>query len=217
MSSNHHTLRFGEQLTGIRVIGPAPVTIRTAVRPEDTRTAERARLLAEKEAELSRREQELALAQQEVAAKSQALDEKLTELASLISSVKREKADMLEDNEEEIVTFSLRITEKVLQHEIEHGRYKIGEVVKSALQAARDRGAVVVRVNPRDLELTRAAVDRLEKHFGNTRITTVPDESICLASCCIETDSGKIFSEIPGRLERIEQSLLRKNGDDDGV
>jgi flagellar biosynthesis/type III secretory pathway protein FliH len=179
--------------------------------------AERRRRLETAQQELSRREEALARREIELAEQTTVLDGRLEELAALISSVQEGKMEMLEANEEEIVSFSLSITEKVLQYEIENGRYRIGEVVRSTLRAVRDRGALVVRVNPRDHELTRAAVERLAQTYGTTRIRTVPDESIPLASCCIETDSGKIFSEIPGRLERIERSLLRKNGDSDGV
>jgi flagellar biosynthesis/type III secretory pathway protein FliH len=179
--------------------------------------AERRRRLETAQQELADRAEALARRETELADQTTALDARLEELAALISSVEEGKMEMLEANEEEIVSFSLSITEKVLQYEIENGRYRIGEVVRSTLRAVRDRGALVVRVNPRDHELTRAAVERLAQTYGTTRIRTVPDESIPLASCCIETDSGKIFSEIPGRLERIERSLLRKNGDSDGV
>jgi flagellar biosynthesis/type III secretory pathway protein FliH len=179
--------------------------------------AEQRRRIEAAQQDLADREEALARREAELAEQAAVLDARLEELAGLISSVQEGKTEMLEANEEEIVSFSLSITEKVLQYEIENGRYRIGEVVKSTLRAVRDRGALVVRVNPRDHELTKAAVERLAQTYGTTRIRTVPDESIPLASCCIETDSGKIFSEIPGRLERIERSLLRKNGNPDGI
>jgi flagellar biosynthesis/type III secretory pathway protein FliH len=183
---------------------------------EELQLAERQRRTDAAQQELAAREMALSQAEKELTQKEELLDAKLEELAALISSVKEEKVEMLEANEEEIVSFSLSITEKVLQYEIESGRYRIGEVVKSTLQAVREKGALVVRVNPRDYEMTRAAVDSLEQTYGTTRIRTVPDESIPLASCCIETDSGKIFAEIPGRLERIERILL-KNGEANGI
>ena len=65
--------------------------------------------------------------------------------------------------------------------------------------------------------MTRAALEKMQQTSGNSRFSAVGDETIPLASCCIETDSGKVFSEIPGRLKRIEQSLLKRNGETDGV
>jgi flagellar biosynthesis/type III secretory pathway protein FliH len=219
MSSEPPTVRFNRPLSGLK---PRAGRLRTAqAEPgpaaQPPPPAEAWRRLETAQQELARREEALALREGDLAAKERTVDDKLHELAGLISSVKEDKAEILEANEQEIVSFSLSITEKVLQYEIENGRYKIGEVVKSTLRAVRDRGALVVRVNPRDHEMTKAAVAQLEQTYGTTRFTVVPDESIPLASCCIETDSGKIFSEIPGRLERIEKSLLKKDGDDDGV
>lgn len=212
MSSDRQAVRLSMPLRGVRrtdAAAPAPSTPDAAaqerVAEERRRLETAARQLAVRERALAEREAELVRAQK-------ALEGRLEELARLIGSVHEEKAELLEANEEEIISLSLSITQKVLQYEIENGRYRIAEVVRSTLQAVRDRGALVVRVNPRDYEMTRAAVEELAQTFGSTRITAVPDESIPLASCCIETDSGKIFSEIPGRLEKVERSLLKKNG-----
>jgi len=219
MSSRPSRVRFSRRL---RAVIPATAPERQA-RPErvasveEMQIAERRRDLDRQALELARGQEELARREAELAATEAQLNERLERLAALISSVHKEKLEMLEANEEEIVSFSLSITQKVLQYEIENGRYKIEEVVRSALRAVRDRGPISVRVNPRDLDMARAAVEKLAKSFGTTRINAIPDESIPLASCCIETDSGKVFSEIPGRLKAIERSLLRKNGDTDGV
>jgi len=218
MSSEGARVRFNRPLRELRAAGASRRGPQgePALAQGSERLAEDARRLEAARQELSRREEALARREAEVGQKEKALEERLAELAALIGGIKEKRAEMLQANEEEIVSFSLSITEKVLQYEIENGRYKIGEVVKSTLRALRDKGSVVVRVNPQDYELAKAAVDKLEATYGTTRITTVPDESIPLASCCLETDSGKIFSEIPGRLARIEHSLL-KNGRSDGV
>jgi flagellar biosynthesis/type III secretory pathway protein FliH len=201
----------------VRAAGEAASAAGEATDDGRLKLAQRAEKLAALRRELDRREADLARRESELAEMQKALDDKLERLAGLIGSVQEEKTEMLEANEEEIVSFSLSITEKVLQCEIENGRYKIGEVVRSTLQAVRERGAMVVRVNPRDYEMAVASVEKLGRTYGTTHITCVPDESIPLASCCIETDAGKVFSEIPGRLKRIESSLLKRNGDADGV
>jgi flagellar biosynthesis/type III secretory pathway protein FliH len=216
MSNDRPPLRFNRPLRDIRTGSQsrAEARIKTV---EQLQLTEQQRRLEQRARELDRRQAALDQRETELDQKAEAVEERLEELAGLISSVREEKAEMLEANEEEIVSFSLSITEKVLQHEIEHGRYKMAEVVRSALRAVREKGAVVVRVNPRDLEMTKTAIEHLGQAYGRTRITTVPDESIPLASCCIETESGKIFSEIPGRLAKIEESLLRRNGAANGI
>jgi len=217
MSNDLPSIRLTRPLRAVRAGGEGAPTAPQRAAEEHGQVAELRRQIAFREEQCARREAELARREAQLAERERAVDERLAQLARLISSVEQEKVELLQANEEEIVSFSLSITEKVLQYEIENGRYKIGEVVRSTLQAVRDKGSVVVRVNPRDLEMTRAALEKMGQTFGTTRISTVPDESIPLASCCIETDSGKIFSEIPGRLKRIEQSLLKRNGETHGV
>jgi flagellar biosynthesis/type III secretory pathway protein FliH len=220
MSSEGPIIRLSRPLRAVRTGARPPLESAAAPQPaapDTAHVAELHRKLAHEREQRARGEAELARRQAQLAEKEKALDERMAQLARLVSSVEQEKVGLLQANEEEIVSFSLSITEKVLQYEIENGRYKIGEVVSSTLRAVRDKGAVVVRVNPRDLEMTRAALATMAEGAGPGRASAVADESIPLASCCIETDSGKVFSEIPGRLKRIEQSLLKKNGEANGV
>lgn len=217
--SNETVLRFDRPLRDVRKQPDrtAQAEQRRVGTVEELQLADREQQVVERSSEIDRRERALTQREAELAEKEKGLDRELEQVARLISSLHEEKLEMLESNEEEIVSFSLSIAEKLLQHQIEHGRYKIGEVVRSALRAVRDRGPVVVRVNPRDHELTKRAVEKLGQTYGRTRITTVPDDSIPLASCCIETESGKIFSEIPGRLKKLEKTLLKENGEPNGL
>ncbi len=217
--SNESVLRFDRPLRDVRKQPDrtAQAEQRRVGTVEELQLADREQQVVERSSEIDRRERALTQREAELAEKEKGLDRELEQVARLISSLHEEKLEMLESNEEEIVSFSLSIAEKLLQHQIEHGRYKIGEVVRSALRAVRDRGPVVVRVNPRDHELTKRAVEKLGQTYGRTRITTVPDDSIPLASCCIETESGKIFSEIPGRLKKLEKTLLKENGEPNGL
>ena len=168
--------------------------------------------LGSKMQELALKETELARREVELSGQAKELDEKLYELAGLLGAVERQRVEMLEASEEEIVSFSLSITEKVLQHEVEGGRYRIAEVVRAALRAVRDKGAVVVRVNPRDHELTEAALEKLRQGLGVSSVTAVPDEAVSPASCRIETDSGKVLSDVQMRLDRIKKHLFKQGG-----
>jgi flagellar biosynthesis/type III secretory pathway protein FliH len=43
----------------------------------------------------------------------------------------------------------------------------------------------------------------------------VADPQVPPAACCIETESGKIYSDVEGRLDRIEEGLLKKAKEND--
>jgi len=215
MSSDRHVLTLRRRLADVRIRGErsAEASQPPAPEPPGPGAAE----LQQRDAALTEREQQVAAREAALAQERQAVEAKSARLADLIGSVNREKAAMLAENEGEIVSLTLSITEKVLQYEIENGRYKIGEIVKSALQAVRDRGEVVIRVNPDDHALASEAMAGLGPNSGKGHLSVIADDSVPLASCCIDTDSGRVFSEIPRRLKMIEESLLRRNGDSDGL
>ncbi len=206
MSSRRATLTFNQALRGVAADAPSPEG--GAGVPKGLRSAKR---------ELGRKEAELAGREAALAAKEAALEEQMGRLAALIGAMGQQKAEMLAGAEEEIVSFSLTISEKVLQHEIENGRYKMAAIVESALQAVRDRGALVIRVNPRDHQAVVDAIGRIETTFGADRITAVADEAVAPASCCVEADSGRVLSDVSERLRRIEQALLSRGEGADGL
>ena len=210
MSNKPWILRFHHPLGAIRAGAVSEQRRAAGAGNEEQRTTQEARLLRSRHEALLRKEAELTRREAEILAKGRDLDLKLTQLGALIDGIRKERAALLEDNEQEIVSLSLGIAEKVLQHEIENGRYRIDAAVRSALDAVRSNGATVVRVSPQDYELTKAAVEKLDRSHGGARVSVVADPSIPPASCCIETDSGKALSEVRGSLERIERSLLKK-------
>jgi flagellar biosynthesis/type III secretory pathway protein FliH len=210
MSNDPCILRFRHPLGAVRAGRVSEQLHAADAGGEDQQTTQESRLLQSRHEALSRREADLTRREAEILAKGRDLDLKLTQLRALVDGIRKERTSLLEDNEQEIVSLSLGIAEKVLQHEIENGRYRIEAAVRSALDAVRNKGATVVRVNPQDYELTKAAVEKLDRVHGSARVSVVPDASIPPASCCIETDSGRALSEVQGSLERIEQSLLKK-------
>lgn len=161
------------------------------------------RALWEKEARIERREQE-------VEARAEKLENEIVRLGELFASAHREKIAALEKNEEELVALALAVTRKALQHEIENGRYKIGEIVKGTLAAVRKGASTAVKVNPEDAEAARAAIDALDFEEAGKSLRIVEDESIPPAACGVETESGCVYSDVEGRLKVIEQNLLQK-------
>ena len=182
---------------------------------EPDRVRQRQEELDGREAELKARENELARREQQIARQESQIQEHCEELKELIGSLHREKVKMLEDNEETIVSFCLSITRKVIQHEIENGRYKMDRVIKGALDAVGNQGKTVVKVNPADHDIARQCLEEAGPGTSSDRVSVVADPQVLPAACCIETESGKIYSDVEGRLDRIEEGLLKKAKEND--
>lgn len=166
--------------------------------------------LAEKELLLKQLRAECQELESRCKQEKQRVDALVEELSTLLDEVRDSKAQLIEDSEEELVGFCLHLTEKVLQHEIEHGRYKIGKVLESALRTVRDSSKVIVRVNPGDHKKAREALKLIEQRWDDGELEVTDDEEVARASCHIETESGTIISNITGRLEKIEQELMKQ-------
>ncbi len=212
MSSNRRRLRFHRPLCGVSIVAAAADADGLGhVSPQQLAELRRT------EAALEHREQELSRGQAQLAEQMALAQQTSARLSELVAAVQREQAQMLEANEETLVAFCLSITKKVLQHEIENGRYKIGEIVKAALEAVRASGSIVVRVNPQDRGLTEAAMQEMRQAPDGKRISVQPDDSVPPAACRIETESGWAMSDVDSRLERIEESLLKGKPQSNGV
>lgn len=143
------------------------------------------------------------------------MEQLLDELETILEGARKQQAEMIEENEEEMVDLCLQLTEKVLQHEIDHGSYKIGEIIDGALQRIRETSEVHVHVNPEDYEAATSALELLKEQRGIDGLQAVKDPDIEPASCRIETESGTVVSEAKKRLEKIEQELLKQGASED--
>jgi len=217
MSSEQLTIRFSRPVRAVSMEPP-----RESAR--DGRSAEQESeadglmkdYLRRKEGSLKRKEAELLRLEEELNEQKAAFAERIRRMSELMESLARARADMLEAHEEDIVSLSLSISEKVLEQEIESGTYKVREVLRSALKAMRGRGEIVVKVNPQDYELAEAAAAEVEAGSGFSSIEVVPDKTVPLASCSVESESGRLFSSVAQKLAKIEADLLKKNGALDG-
>jgi len=216
MSSELPSVRFDRRLVGV-CVGSHQADARGKVSSAGREADGASDLLRRKEESLRRKEAELLRLEEELNQEKDTLREKTNQMCELIESLKHARAEMLEAHEEDIVSLSLSISEKVLDQEIQNGAYKVGEVLRSALHGLRDKGEILVKVNPQDYELAKAAVEEIRRSSGFSRVTMAADETVPLASCCIESESGKVFSSIAQRLAKIEANLLQKDGGGDGV
>ena len=156
MSEGDYKIRFNMPLANVR-LGAGK---HKADDEKGCSEAERRRMesLERRAAEIERRESELAKRWAQLEERERQAEHLCERFRELLESVRTAKADMLQEHEETIVAFTLKIARKVLQHEVDNGHYKIGEIVRSALDTVRNESEVVVRVHPEDQELASRAL-----------------------------------------------------------
>ncbi len=161
--------------------------------------------------EIERRAYELGFASGEKAGfeigrkKAEAL---FSSLHGLIDGLESARRTVLERSERDILALSLAIARKVVRSEITARNDVVLECVKTALKAVNTKGSVVVKVNPRDIELV---TERRSQAEGNCRagaaVSFETDDSIGKGGCMVFTDFGSVDATIENVEKEIEQRL----------
>ncbi len=138
------------------------------------------------------------------------MEEKTRRLAALIDAAVRAVDTLSAEHENDIVELSIRIAEKVLSHEITHGRYDIEQAIRSALQVARTGPRLTLRVNPVDVE---AVGDAGRLADDGREVVVQPDETVAPGSFVVDSDYGRVLFDVEERLKRIRAGLLKGGGD----
>lgn len=170
------------------------------------------RELQKQKKELEKREKALQQERHELKEKRESAAATVEQLMEIADSARGSKEQLMEEHEQDMVDLCLQMSEKVLQHEIEHGRYKIEEILQSAIKTVRDTTSATVKLNPRDHEVAESYVEEIRESQNIESVTIVPDDRVEPGGCHIETESGTVLSEVSDRLAKIEKELL-KDGD----
>ncbi|MEK6758469.1 MAG: FliH/SctL family protein [Deltaproteobacteria bacterium] len=161
--------------------------------------------------EMERRAYELGFASGEKAGfeigrkKAEAL---FSSLAGLIEGLESARRTIIEGAEKDVAALSLAIARKVVRGEITARNDVILGCVSAALEGIPAKGQVVVKVNPRDLELVTEHRRKVESRSqAGMTVSFVADASVSKGGCMVFTDFGSVDASIENVMEEIEQRL----------
>lgn len=144
-------------------------------------------------------------------------EQKFRESVGETAAVLRDAAGRIEDAhrqfiqevEPQLVRLAASIASKIIDREASISEDVIKRTVRAALEKMLGEEQVVVRVNPKDLELLRSYRGELLQEFeGLSRIDLVADETIEAGGCIAQTDSLRIDGRLDSQLEKILNELL---------
>ncbi|TAM61608.1 hypothetical protein EPN52_02255 [bacterium] len=134
-------------------------------------------------------------------------------LRGIVESAREQRRAVIAAAEPEIVRLALLVAQRVIHREIEGDPRVVVDVARAAIAHLSDKETMVVRVNPGDLEIVRAA--REELFPGDARpIRFVGDLRVDRGGVVIDTEAGSVDAKIEHQLQEARR-LLRL--DDDGV
>ncbi|MGB8427372.1 MAG: FliH/SctL family protein [Desulfobacterales bacterium] len=141
--------------------------------------------------------------------------EKIESLKALVSeaaeALRRAQLQLQREVEQEIVELALAVAGRVVGHEVKTSRDGIAAVVGEALQRVENQDAVVIKINPADIDFLDRLQLPLTGFFSNPDAVTIEaDESVGAGGCVIETGGGDIDARLESRLRVVEEAFRKK-------
>lgn len=129
-------------------------------------------------------------------------------LDSIINELSAFKETILKASEKEMVELSIAIARKVVQSEVTSRKEVVLDCVRAAMRAVVAGGEILIRVNPKDLDvINQFKNDVARSTEGVKQVTIESDESIGRGGCVIETNYGEVDATVGGIIAEIEERL----------
>ena len=134
-------------------------------------------------------------------------------LSEAVEALRRAQRQLQRDAEKEIVELALAVAGRVVGHEVKTNRDGVAAVVREALQKVENRDAVVIKINPADIDFLDRLHVPLAGFFSTPDAVTIQaDESVGAGGCVIESGGGDIDARLESRLRVVEEAFRMKLG-----
>ncbi|MGE5404856.1 MAG: FliH/SctL family protein [Candidatus Saccharibacteria bacterium] len=131
------------------------------------------------------------------------------ESEQLIAAGAKQKSELIQSAEPEIVNLALAVAAKVMAREIKIDPTIILDIVREALKLAGEANNVRVMVNPDDADTVKYFVPQLiepDQNLGD--ITIEGDRRIDQGGCLVETEKGIVDARIQTRRFNVEGAVM---------
>jgi flagellar assembly protein FliH len=130
-------------------------------------------------------------------------------LRSAAHRIEQSHEEFMDEIEPQLVRLAASIASKIIERESSLSADLVRRTVRSALEKVIDEEQVVLKVNPKDLEILRAhRAELMEEFDAIKRIDLVADEGIDAGGCIAQTASVRIDARLASQLEKILNELL---------
>ncbi|MFZ0132724.1 MAG: FliH/SctL family protein [Desulfobacterales bacterium] len=134
-------------------------------------------------------------------------------LSGAVEALRRAQMQLQRDAEKEIVELALAVAGRVVGHEVKTNRDAVAAVVGEALQKVENQDAVVIKMNPAEIDFLDRLRLPLSSFFRNPDgVVIEADESVEAGGCVIETGGGDIDARLESRFRIVEDAFRKKLG-----
>jgi flagellar biosynthesis/type III secretory pathway protein FliH len=132
--------------------------------------------------------------------------EGLARAAATLAAAGRERDRCLAAAEREVVALALAVARKVLGRELAYGA-AVADLAARALEEARARREVLLRVNPADAAAVREAEGRLAAILLRAPLAVREDPAVPPGGAVVETEAGCVDASVDTQLALLARAL----------
>ena len=134
--------------------------------------------------------------------------EGLARAGSVLVAAARERDRILAAAEREVVALAIEVARKVLAREIVTDPAAVVDLAAAALEGARGRRLVTLRVHPTDAAAVRSGSERLAALVARAPgLSVEEDASLVQGDVVVETEAGRIDARIETQLEALREAM----------
>ena len=131
------------------------------------------------------------------------------EAKDILLAAQKEKENIVNSADEQIIEIAMSIARKVLNKEFNENPFSILQVVKEAMQKVTDQPRIFVTINPSNYELVKMAANDIKKSLGSKQeITVVADNTLDIADVIVGTGgSGDVDARLETQMSEIRKTI----------
>ncbi len=130
------------------------------------------------------------------------------EMKRILDDAIRQKEDILQKSEPELVQLAVEIAKKVVRQEVQLNPTVVLSVTQDALQKVLTRTQAHIKANPKDVEILKHYENELRAMLPNvTSFQILPDESMGAGGVVVDTESGRVDARITRQFHEVEKSI----------
>jgi len=126
-------------------------------------------------------------------------------LMRVTEQVARHDREAIDAVAHQAVLFGVSVAEELLGRELRSNDDTVMASVQRAIALVPDRGEVVVRLHPADLEIVRQEVEQWST--GGLDIALVPDQAVARGGCVAAVGPLRIDAQLAPALDRVRIAL----------
>lgn len=126
---------------------------------------------------------------------------------NLIQS-KEIRQKVLREVEKDILKLAVKLAEKIVGKELDEDSKTINSIVSTALQNARQKERITIRVNPNDLQTVQKDAEKFKASAQAKFIDFVADPRVEQGGCLIESEVGTVDARLETQFRVLERALL---------